>query len=202
MYFIEHLCDNAAREKYTAYIRMVERDIIRIVDAVVPEDGSGAANIKVVRKVISSLGEKSYISSLTAQELDEIMKSREPVPDHDEDQQTNGDTEMGGFTPQKTNKSGYQQKIDKRQAEQRIEEDRERHKRSRESIWAVQNDGLPGLRSAQEVADRDQEFENLWEETSSLGSDDEALYAEEAEERKRAADDWREIVNQGGVPQQ
>jgi hypothetical protein len=30
---------------------MMQRDIIRVVDAVAPDDGSGAANVKVVRKV-------------------------------------------------------------------------------------------------------------------------------------------------------
>lgn len=202
MYFIEQLCDTAAREKHTAYIRMMERDIMRVVDAVAPEDGSGAANVKVVRKVISGLGEKSFIGAQTATELDEILRSRE-TSDNDEPS-TNGDVDMGGYTPQKSSsRSGYQQKIDKRQAEQRIEEDRERHKRSREEIWAVRNNGLPGGRTPQEVAERDQEFEKLWEETSDLGEDDEDLYAEEAEERQRAADDWREEVRaRGGVPQE
>lgn len=51
MYFLEHLCDMAARENHYDYIRMIQRDIMRIVDAVAPDDGSGAANVKVVRKV-------------------------------------------------------------------------------------------------------------------------------------------------------
>jgi len=55
MYFIEHLCDMAEREGHQDYVRMMQRDILRVVDAVAPEDGSGAANVKVVRKVIGSL---------------------------------------------------------------------------------------------------------------------------------------------------
>lgn len=51
MYFIEHLADMAAREGHQDYVRMMQRDILRVVDAVAPEDGSGAANVKVVRKV-------------------------------------------------------------------------------------------------------------------------------------------------------
>jgi len=61
-------------------------------------------------------------------------------------------------------------RLDKRQVEQRIEEDRERHKRLRESIWAVPSD---------EYA----EFERLWEETSDLGEDDVIMAEEEAAER-------------------
>lgn len=50
MYFIEHFLD-LAKEGHADYVRMMQRDIIRVVDAVAPDDGSGAANVKVVRKV-------------------------------------------------------------------------------------------------------------------------------------------------------
>jgi CTD kinase subunit gamma len=51
MYFIEHLLEMASKERHNDYVRMIQRDIIRVVDAVCPENGSGAANVKVVRKV-------------------------------------------------------------------------------------------------------------------------------------------------------
>ncbi len=51
MYFIEHLCDMAQREDHLEFVRMVQRDILKVIDAVAPEDGSGAANVKVVKKV-------------------------------------------------------------------------------------------------------------------------------------------------------
>lgn len=51
MYFIEHFLDLAQKDGHTDYVRMMQRDIIRVVDAVAPDDGSGAANVKVVRKV-------------------------------------------------------------------------------------------------------------------------------------------------------
>lgn len=51
MYFIEHFLEIASKERQNTYVRMMQRDIIRVVDAVCPEDGSGAANVKVVRKV-------------------------------------------------------------------------------------------------------------------------------------------------------
>ena len=54
MYFIEQLCDAAQRENHLEYARMIQRDIMRIVDAVAPPDGSGAANVKVVRRVSGS----------------------------------------------------------------------------------------------------------------------------------------------------
>ncbi len=51
MYFIEHLCDMSQKENHLDFIRMMQRDILRVVDAVAPSDGSGAANVKVVRRV-------------------------------------------------------------------------------------------------------------------------------------------------------
>lgn len=66
-------------------------------------------------------------------------------------------------------------RLDKRQIEQRIEEDRERHKRLRESIWAV-------------GADEDQEFERLWDEVSEIGEDDYLAAEEDAVGRRQALD--------------
>lgn len=53
MYFIEHFLEIASKEGNVDYARMLQRDIIRVVDAVAPENGSGAANVKVVRKVLT-----------------------------------------------------------------------------------------------------------------------------------------------------
>lgn len=51
MYFIEHFLELAQKDGHVDYVRMIQRDIIRVVDAVAPDDGSGAANVKVVRRV-------------------------------------------------------------------------------------------------------------------------------------------------------
>ena len=61
-------------------------------------------------------------------------------------------------------------KPDKKQIEQRIEEDRERHKRARENIWAINHD-------------EEDEFNRMWEDTSSLGEDDLITAHEEGEDR-------------------
>ena len=60
-------------------------------------------------------------------------------------------------------------KTDKRAIEQRIEEDRERNKRLRESVWAV-------------TGDDDQELEKMWEEGAALGEDETVIAEEETEE--------------------
>jgi len=63
-------------------------------------------------------------------------------------------------------------RLDKRQIEQRIEEDRERHKKLKEGIWGVGPD--------------DDEFNKLWDEASSIGDDDYMAAEEEADERQQA----------------
>lgn len=51
MYFIEVLCEASSREGHMEYVRMVQRDVLRVVDSVAPEDGSGRQNVGVVRTV-------------------------------------------------------------------------------------------------------------------------------------------------------
>ena len=170
MYFFEALCDRARHEAHPEFIRMMERDILRIIDLVAPDDGSGAANVKVVRKVLHSLQAKNYLQPATVVELEECIKDRDRVaggPGEGEEEGGAGGAGGGGV-----------ERRDKRQIEQRIEEDRERHKRLREGIWAVQGDG-------------DEEFQRLWDETSDANEDDYAMAAEEAEERRRCAESHR-----------
>lgn len=82
-----------------------------------------------------------------------------------------GDVELTDAPPSMTTprggRRGVPNRLDKRQIEQRIEEDRERHKRERENIWAVS-------------AVEDAEMNKLWEETSDFGEDDDRLLAEES----------------------
>jgi CTD kinase subunit gamma len=184
MYFIEHLSDMAARENHHDYVRMMQRDILRIVDAVAPEDGSGAANVKVVRKVLQGLQQKNFLLAQTVTEIEECLKERDTAPDAiGLSSPLQQDVEMVGMKDSRSEKKiNGSQRLDKKQIEQRIEEDRERHKRLREHIWAVPVD--------KETADA--EFDKLWEETSDLGEDDFILYEEEAQERKKAAMEWKE----------
>src|SRR5271167_4494374 len=98
MYFLEHLCDMAARECHHDYVRMMQRDILRVVDAVAPEDGSGAANVKVVRKVLQGLQAKEFLLAQTVSEIEECLKERDTLPDAVglSSPLNGGDVEMGG----------------------------------------------------------------------------------------------------------
>ncbi|PHH91407.1 hypothetical protein CDD83_605 [Cordyceps sp. RAO-2017] len=173
MYFIEHFLD-LAQEGHADYIRMMQRDIIRVVDAVAPDDGSGAANVKVVRKVLQGLQGKGHLESQAVIQIEDVLRERET---NDDDlglaSSPAGDVDMVDGPPsQTTPRPGRRpapHRLDKRQIEQRIEEDRERHKRARESIWATPKG-------------EDAEMSKLWEETSDFGEDDDRLLTEEAEE--------------------
>lgn len=176
MYFIEHLCTTAQRESHPDYIRMMQRDILRIIDAVAPADGSGAANVKVVRRVLQSLQKNTVLLPQTVVELEECLRERDvAVALGSEDDAVNGSA--GGAGSRMETPTGRNGTVgvrpDKRQIEQRIEEDRERHKRLRESIWAVSGED-------------DVEFEKLWEEGSDIGDDDFFAAEEETAERRMA----------------
>ncbi|KAI0971839.1 CTD kinase subunit gamma CTK3-domain-containing protein [Xylaria arbuscula] len=179
MYFIEHLLEMASKERHNDYVRMMQRDIIRVVDAVCPENGSGAANVKVVRKVLQGLQTKFILLEQTVVEIEGCLKERDtsandfslssPVRSNDQSgaPTSAADTDLGG--PQPTQRNGASIKPTRRQIEQRIEEDRERHKRMRESMWVVPSDPIEQARK-------------FFAETSDLGVDDSILGNEEIAE--------------------
>lgn len=152
---------------------MMQRDILRVVDAVVPPDGSGAANIKHVRRVLNGLQSKDILSAETVAEIDAGLKEREAQVAHldlDAEEEGNNGSKAKGGTPRGSRPSGM--RVDKRQIEQRIEEDRERNKRLRESMWTVSGD------------DGD-EHGKFWDEVSDIGEDDFLGAQEELMERNQ-----------------
>ena len=187
MYFLPALCDLARTQGQMGYVRMMERDILRIIDFVAPDDGSGAANVKVVRKVLQALQGKAFLQPQTVAELEECIAGRDSgalasSPGHgDIKTEPDGLASVTRSTPHSTGRDpAYNPgiRLDKRQIEQRIEEDRERHKRAREGIWAIPQP--PGGNLGE-----DAEIEKMWDEVSDLDEDDYAIAHEEAEERRR-----------------
>jgi CTD kinase subunit gamma len=183
MYFLEHHADvNMKEGGHGAYVDMVRRDIQRIVDAV----AQSGANVKVVRRVVTGLGEKGVLTTEVLNGIETGLKEKEEKMGRllgDEDGRAEGDKDatnasVEGATEghKPTPKTGHSGKangvsrMDKRAIEQRIEEDRERNKRLRESVWAV-------------AGEDDQELDKMWEEGSSVGEDEHVIAAEEAEER-------------------
>ncbi|KAL8796329.1 MAG: hypothetical protein Q9195_001236 [Heterodermia aff. obscurata] len=174
MYFIEHFCDMAQRENHPNYVRMMQQDILTIVDAVAPSDGSGAANVKVVRRVLAGLQQKNILAPDRVTEIEACLQERDTLPAHPALSPTDPNRQLEHAPVHNaTSKANGVTRPDKRQIEQRIEEDRERHKRLRESIWAVGDDG-------------DDEFERMWDEASEINEDDYVAAEEDAAERRQA----------------
>ncbi|KAK0709103.1 CTD kinase subunit gamma CTK3-domain-containing protein [Lasiosphaeria miniovina] len=188
MYFIEHFLDMAHKEGHDEYVRMMQRDIIRVVDAVAPEDRSGAANVKVVRKVLQALQHKSFLEGEAVRQIEEVLRERDtatqdivmsspPAGGHGGDRSDMPPSQTlaaAAAVAVPHRRGNAPPKLDKKQVEQRIEEDRERHKRQREDIWAVPSGDYA-------------EMEKMWEETSDLGEDDHRMGEEEYQEWKLAA---------------
>ncbi|MCJ1416906.1 hypothetical protein MMC32_003245 [Xylographa parallela] len=174
MYFIEHLCDMAQRENHLNFVRMVQKDIFQVVDAVAPSDGAGAANVKVVRRVLQGLQQKSILEPDTVTEIEACLKERDTLPEHSALSPIDVNEQRGSNVAQPVLKTNGVMRLDKRQIEQRIEEDRERHKRLKESIWGVGSE--------------DEEFEKLWDEASDIGEDDYLQAEEDAMERRQAVE--------------
>ena len=126
--------------------------------------------------MLQGLQGKGYLESQVVIEIEDVIKERETNADDLglDAGSPHGDTEMADAPPSpsqsqsRNSKKGPSGRLDKRQIEQRIEEDRERHKRERESIWAIPKE-------------TDAEMNKLWEETSDFGEDDDRLIAEEAD---------------------
>ncbi|KAG4305863.1 hypothetical protein PORY_000773 [Pneumocystis oryctolagi] len=137
IYFLETLCDYSYRNGCDSYISMIRKDIVKIAKAVAPPGPQGAANVSAVRKVIENLKNKAYIDNRDFLEIEASLSKRD-------DKCTNTIQNKDIFS--------------KEEIFRRIEEDRERHKRLRENIWAVP-EGDIGVNV---------EFENAWETTSSL----------------------------------
>ncbi|KAJ9653725.1 hypothetical protein H2198_007123 [Neophaeococcomyces mojaviensis] len=208
MYFLEHFCDMAIKEAHMAYVEMVQRDMRRIVAAVVHDGGGGkgvsGANIKVARKVVGELGPsgKGLLDGEVVRGIEEDLKrweverarmvgeegdsgeqDIEDVKSKSEKERRHGDHSNKHTPRTKDGRSNGVNRVDKRAIEQRIEEDRERNKRLRESVWAVSGDD-------------DEELNKLWEETSDLNEDDYAIGREEAEERRQFARYYKSLLQE------
>lgn len=110
-------------------------------------------------------------------EIEACLKERDTLPAHTalSPIEANGQRDQQQPSQSAAPKTNGVARPDKRQIEQRIEEDRERHKRLRENIWAVSDEA-------------DQEFERLWDDASEVGDDDYLAAEEDALERIQAVE--------------
>lgn len=128
-------------------------------------------------QVLQGLLNKSLLLEKVVGEIEECLKQRDTfASDMGLSSPVNGDapplTDTRAQTNSRSHNSGADAsnglRLDKRQIEQRIEEDRERHKRMRESMWTVPSQST-------------EEAIKLCDETSDTGDDDRVLGREELE---------------------
>ncbi len=119
--------------------------------------------------------QKSILAPENVLEIEACLKERDTLPAHPALSPVEANGQQGQTPSQTAPKVNGVARLDKRQIEQRIEEDRERHKRLRESIWAVGDED-------------DEEFERLWDEASDIGEDDYIAAEEDAMERRQAVE--------------
>jgi CTD kinase subunit gamma len=187
MYFLEHHADvNMKDGGHENYVEMVRRDIDRIVEAV----AQSGANVKVARKVVAGLSERGVLAADLVTGIEEVLRQKEEtmgrllgqddvgeVGTEEQAENVMEGVESSKATPRKDKDGKPRKEItdkDRKAIEQRIEEDRERNKRLRESVWAVSGDD-------------EQELERMWDEGSDIGEDDYVIAREEAEERAQFA---------------
>lgn len=180
MYFLPALCEAASAAQAPIYIRMMERDILRIVDLVAPPEGGGAANVRVVKSVLKNLEGKGFLQPQTVLELESFISGRETAGAPESPLSGMGvAADVARNTPASTRDAWGAPgppRLDKKQIEQRIEEDRERHKRAREGLWTIKQ-------TSNHLGD-DVERGKLWDETSDMEDDDYEMVKEEADQRK------------------
>jgi CTD kinase subunit gamma len=187
MYFLPALCEAASAAQAPIYVRMMERDVLRIVDLVAPPEGGGAANVRVVKSVLKNLEGKGFLQPQTVVELESFISGRETAGAPESPlsgtgvaaASAGGTPSVARNTPASTRDAWAAPgppRLDKRQIEQRIEEDRERHKRAREGLWTIKQ-------TSNNLGD-DVESGKLWDETSDMEDDDYEMVKEEADQRK------------------
>jgi len=136
-YFLQTLLEQSEKAHFRPYGDMFRRDIERIVSDVAPVDG-GAANVAPAKNVLKDLLDKRLIPESLY-------------------------TTASSLLCRESSTSGEEAPIffSENEIKRRIEEDRERHKLLRESIWMIPRNAGP-----------DAEFDMMWENTSSFGDDD------------------------------
>ncbi|KAF9047685.1 hypothetical protein BJ165DRAFT_1467698 [Panaeolus papilionaceus] len=160
------------------YAYFLSRDLNRIVDYIVPEGKEGLPNLVSTKQILETWRHKRYIDT---HKIDEVITSldKRPTPISLEASETPSTS-----TPAPQSRQAKREHRDS--IYERIEQDRERHKRLRERRWvqptyrnpaSMQTSQLACFQplDTQEDSERamDIEFENDWETTSDWNPDDE-----------------------------
>ncbi|KAI8373752.1 CTD kinase subunit gamma CTK3-domain-containing protein [Blakeslea trispora] len=144
IYVLDAIFSASQKSKFPGYLDLTRPDLPRIIHAVVANGPKGIVNIPNTQKIISSWKRKQYFDQTILEEAERpLIESAQ------------------NLNPEITIEAS--ESMSKNDILSRMEEDRERHKRSREEIWI-----RPGDES------KDAEFEEFWDSIDVL--DPEADY--------------------------
>ncbi|KAJ1986716.1 hypothetical protein H4R33_003202 [Dimargaris cristalligena] len=143
---IDALCTVSLGRQFKDYANLVERDLVAIFEKVIPEGTEGDVNMAEARKIFESwkrrgLFRHSANMSKVETEFSKRRQGTEPIA---------GETTMRNTDILR-----------------RMDEDRERHKRTKEEIWLCIDES------------EEAEFESAWENTSDLSPEDARVIQEE-----------------------
>ncbi|KAJ3089655.1 hypothetical protein HK102_005841 [Quaeritorhiza haematococci] len=154
LYVLDFICQASCKQRFDGYLSLLRKDLLNVFAAATEDQG--VANIVHVKKVLNNWKNKRIFSESQLKESEQLLTSR--------DGNKNGDDKASRQSS--TN-------ITKNDIVKRIEEDRERHKRTREEVWMRPWDGTQedGAVVNRDCID-DEEFCDAWETTSDLDSED------------------------------
>ncbi|KAI5781148.1 CTD kinase subunit gamma CTK3-domain-containing protein [Geopyxis carbonaria] len=168
LYFIETLCEQSLTAEHHTFVTLIQRELPTIVGAVASEDPEGAANVETVKTVLQRLKNRGVVDSNLVSDLENLLAEREVVYKDGESSEDDTMSDIDSTKSDTCKKRYFTDTV----IQQRMEEDRERHKRLRENIWQIQEIQYEG---------HDPEFDKAWELASDLASDDFEIMKEERE---------------------
>ncbi|CAO3594286.1 unnamed protein product [Absidia cylindrospora] len=142
LYVLDCILSISRKIQFKGYTELIEPNVLRIINAVALSSSKGIVNVSSTRKLLLHWKEKKYFDTGTIEEAEKVLASC-------------GDS-LQKITEEQDNKANVFTKAD---ILNRMEQDRERHKRLREEMWR---------RSAEESPDA--EFEQLWQATDPFDS--------------------------------
>ncbi|EAU91862.2 hypothetical protein CC1G_04629 [Coprinopsis cinerea okayama7 len=197
----------AEKQNNNLYVDFVTRDLVKIIEYVVPEGRQGLPNLVSTRQILENWRTKRVLDPQKIDEALSILNERSQLPPPST---TEPDDASTNPSSKSKSKDSSPHNMSKNDVFKRIEEDRERHKRLRERRWVQPisyasssfnpkhmplASFLPLTTTSKTSAGQDQaapefpeeelpvdiEFENEWETTSDWNEDDEEVVAEERE---------------------
>ncbi|KAI8343149.1 CTD kinase subunit gamma CTK3-domain-containing protein [Chlamydoabsidia padenii] len=139
LYVLDCILSMSRKIQFKGYIELTQPNVQRIINAVALSSSKGIVNVSNTRKLLANWKDKAYFDTDT---IESAEKALEACVESNLQMKT---------TEEQNNKANVFTKAD---ILNRMEQDRERHKRLREEMWR---------RSAEESPDA--EFEQLWQTT-------------------------------------